>query len=930
MLETIRTAFRPSLLLLLVTGALLCGYVVVTVPPLVEHFKQSLDSHADTTRSLLIQSARQTLLAGDRETLARYAREVSRLPYIEGIVVSSHDNRVVAGAWLGESLSPADALGKVLHAKMLNWPLDSEGNKLGVVFVAFDKAWPARLKDEVFEVGSMIVGLVLLFALLVSVTVREHLGIRIAALRRATARLAKGDYDVRLSARGKGPITELTRNFNKMAADLGAFTNKLRVSDERFTLAVNGSNEAIWDWDLGNGRLYLSPRFSEILGYGEDELPGMFTAFQRLIHPQDKPQVLQAIDEHIADGRTFRSEFRVLTRSASWRWMLGRGTAVRDASGSVTRMAGSFADITEQKAAQMALERGSERMRVTLQSIADAVITTDTSAKVTYVNPAAVRLTGWPYREAIGRPVDKVLAFISEFGAWSIADALNAQLEGLTQSDLGQAQLLSRSGEKHIVEHSLAALRSKDEEVIGGVIVIHDISDRYKLMQQLSHQATHDPLTQLVNRLGFEMRLDRLLKPAEDQERAEHAICYMDLDQFKVVNDTCGHQAGDELLRQIAVQLKQHVRRGDTLARLGGDEFGLLLEICPLSKAKAIAEQIRRSVEAFRFSWEDKSFSIGVSIGLAPFDAGPGTSATSILASVDQACYIAKSKGRNRIHTHQPGDSESSRWHKEMQWVPYIHQAMDEGHFMLVAQPIVPVDRVDTHCRHYEVLLRMRSKNGELISPGAFLPAAERYDLMGLLDRWVVTHAIDMLGLAWRADPGLAQTTFGINISGAVLTDNSLLTNVKEALESYGLPPGVLCFEITETTAIANFSHANRFVNELKEIGCHFALDDFGSGFASFSYLKTLPVDYLKIDGSFVRHLVENEVDYTMVDIINQLGHVMGLKTIAEFVENGAILEALSELEVDYAQGYHIGRPIPLQDICYGEGTEAALRIVPS
>jgi EAL domain-containing protein (putative c-di-GMP-specific phosphodiesterase class I) len=306
---------------------------------------------------------------------------------------------------------------------------------------------------------------------------------------------------------------------------------------------------------------------------------------------------------------------------------------------------------------------------------------------------------------------------------------------------------------------------------------------------------------------------------------------------------------------------------------------------------------------------------------MVPFDGSPGYTAADILSSVDQACYIAKSKGRNRIHTYQPGDNESSQWHKEMQWVPHIHQAMDEQRFILLAQPIVPLGDGDGYGtgRHYEILLRMRSPSGALISPGSFLPAAERYDLMGMLDRWVVSQAIDMLAMACRFNSELATSTFGINISGAVLSDNSLLAFVKQTLQKHNLPPRLLCFEITETVAIANFTHANNFVNELKEIGCQFALDDFGSGFASFSYLKTLPVDYLKIDGSFVRHLAENEIDHAMVDIINQLGHVMGLKTIAEFVEDESILEALRRLDVDYAQGYHIGEPISLETVCFGE-----------
>jgi len=917
-----------SVILLVVTGIGLGIYALVTVPPLVENFHRSIESQANTTRTMLIGSAGLVSAVDNPREAARFVTEISRAPQIRGVVIANAANRVIAGAWQGEVLTEADAVDKIVHEQMRRWPIEGRQGQGGVLFVALDAAWPTDLEKQIVDAGMVIVAAVLVLALLVSISIRELLARQITALRRATTRIANGDYDVRVSVRGRGPIAELISNFNKMAADLGTFTHRLRTSEERFELAVSGSNEGIWDWDVRNNQLYLSPRYGKILGYEEKELPGMFTAWQRLIHPDDRRSVLEALHKHMQNGDSFRCELRLQSKGGSWIWMLGRGTVVRDASGTATRMVGSFADVSEQKATELALAREKERLQVTLKSIADAVITTDIAGRVTYMNPAAERLTDWASDDALRHPIETVLDFLNDAGASSITDALRASLdEGGIATDLGQAELLSHSGEKHIVEHSIAPLRDRNDQVIGGVIVVHDITDRYKLMQQLSYQAVHDPLTQLINRTGFEMRLAKSLDSAAAQPELTHAICYIDLDQFKIVNDTCGHSAGDELLRQVAVQLKKHVRKGDTLARLGGDEFGLLLECCPLEKALDIAEKIRSSIESFRFSWEGKSFSVGLSIGLAPIDGSPGLSVASVLSSVDQACYIAKSKGRNRIHTYQPGDNESSRWHTEMQWVPHIHQAMDEGNFVLLAQPVVAVDEPDGQHRHYEILLRMRGANGDLISPGSFLPAAERYNLMAMLDRWVVSHAIDLLALAWGSNSDLSSTTFGLNISGAVLSDNSLLTYVKDALAAYKLPPSLLCFEITETVAIANFTHAQRFVNELKEIGCRFALDDFGSGFASFSYLKTLPVDYLKIDGSFVRHLTDNPVDHTMVDIINQLGHVMGLKTIAEFVENERILDALRKLGVDYAQGYHIGRPIPLHDIFYGEGAEEALQL---
>ena len=912
-----RSASLINLVLLIGVGVFLCFYVVYTVPPLVKDFRGSMDSQQASVKSLLTSVGQLALQSDSPAQIAHHLSAITRHPQINGVVLTSADHKVVAGAWLGQALTDREALENMMHQEHKSWSFDGRVGAAGSIFVSFGNAVPGDMKEDIVDVGLFILGTVLAFLLLLSFYVRNRLERQVNALRYATHRLARGEYDVKVPVRGKGPITDLTRNFNKMAHDLSAFTTKLRQSEERFELAVGGSNEAIWDWDIQTNRLYLSPRLAALLGYEERDLPGLFNALQQLIHPDDRTCFAESIDQHIRRDKPFQIELRLKKKDGGWLWVLGRGKAVRNQNKVATRMAGSFADVSEKKAAALALRREKDRLHVTLQSIADAVITTDNSGRVTFMNPAAEKLTGWPAEIGVLKPIGSIVEFVSEFGAASIAELLKGgQSPQEGQGDIGQAEMVSRSGEKHIVEHSVAPLRDRGDRVIGGVITIHDVTERFKLMRQLSHQAIHDPLTQLVNRTGFELRLKKTLQAAADDPSLHHAICYMDLDQFKIVNDTCGHSAGDELLRQIGAHLKKHVRTGDTLARLGGDEFGLILERCPLDKALEITEKIRCSIEAFRFSWEGKSFSIGVSIGLAPFDGSPGYTVADMLSAVDQACYIAKSKGRNRIHTYQPGDNESSQWHKEMQWVPHIHQAMDEQRFVLLAQPIVPVEKNEESGMHYEILLRMKSANGDLISPGSFLPAAERYDLMGMLDRWVVGQAIDMLAFAWSGNRELENATFGINISGAVLTDNSLLDLVKQALAHHKLPPGLLCFEITETVAIANFAHASKFVTELKKIGCQFALDDFGSGFASFSYLKTLPVDYLKIDGSFVRHLGENEIDHAMVDIINQLGHVMGLKTIAEFVENEEILKCLGELGVDYAQGYHIGRPVLLDEVC--------------
>jgi diguanylate cyclase (GGDEF)-like protein len=394
----------------------------------------------------------------------------------------------------------------------------------------------------------------------------------------------------------------------------------------------------------------------------------------------------------------------------------------------------------------------------------------------------------------------------------------------------------------------------------------------------------------------------------------------MDLDQFKVVNDTCGHIAGDELLRQLSAVLQDAVRANDTLARLGGDEFGILMEQCSLQQAHRTATQIQRNIQEFQFSWEGETFQIGVSIGLVAIDETTA-SVTELLKHADAACYIAKDMGRNQIQVYNPDDTILERRHGEMQWVARINQALEKNRFTLYAQAIEPLG--SSADMHYELLLRMIEEDGEVIPPAKFLPAAERYDLMHKLDVWVVGEALSLMS----SNPDfINQVNFiSINLSGQSLTHSKFLNSVIKRIEQLDFEPGKICFEITETAAISNLRAATDFINRLKNLGCHFALDDFGSGLSSFGYLKNLPVDYLKIDGVFVKDVAEDPIDHAMVKSINDIGHVMGMKTIAEFVENDAIRCMLRDLRVDYAQGYDIGRPMPFEDVLELEETRNRL-----
>ncbi|MHB8472505.1 MAG: EAL domain-containing protein [Gammaproteobacteria bacterium] len=560
---------------------------------------------------------------------------------------------------------------------------------------------------------------------------------------------------------------------------------------------------------------------------------------------------------------------------------------------------------------ETALAREKERAVVTLHSIGDAVITTDAWGNIEYLNGAAEALTGRMLDEIKGCPIGAVMHLIDEHSRKRVESPVEACLrEGVVVGRKDQLALLRPDGSEIAIADSAAPIRDHDGQVLGAILVFNDVGHTRKLARQLSFQASHDALTGLFNRREFEQQLQRTIN-SECADGQQHALCYLDLDQFKVVNDTCGHIAGDELLRQLAGLLHGEVRESDILARLGGDEFGVMLKGCCLSQALRIAEDLRARVKDFRFVWQGHSFEIGVSIGIAALNATT-QSIADVMSVADVACYAAKDLGRNRVHVYQPDDSELKQRRGEMRWVSRLHKAIAEDRFVLYYQPIVQVIRGATDDLHFEVLIRLRDEQGKEVPPMAFIPAAERYNLMPSIDRWVVRNTLRYL----RALPSPpAQWLCVMNLSGQTLCDDQFLDYVLDQLQVAEIDPRHLCFEITETAAIANLRHAVHFMTELKAIGCRFALDDFGSGLSSFAYLKNLRVDYLKIDGGFVKDMVDDPIDCAMVEAINQIGHVMGIQTIAEFVESDAILSALGRLGVDYAQGYWVAAPRPLDDL---------------
>jgi len=473
--------------------------------------------------------------------------------------------------------------------------------------------------------------------------------------------------------------------------------------------------------------------------------------------------------------------------------------------------------------------------------------------------------------------------------------------------------MLHRDGSKIWVR---TAARVMPEEMDGNeyiLVVCEDITETYSLSEQLKYQAKHDALTGLVNRYEFESRLRYLLSDAAARD-SRHALLYMDLDHFKVINDTCGHDAGDELLRQLGRLLRDRITGDDVLARLGGDEFAVLLCDCGLEHATEVARELYRIINEFRFVWQDASFGISVSIGVVPIERST-ESATTLLSAADTACYSAKEEGPRKVHVYQPDDKEVIRRYREMTWISRIDNALEEGRFELYFQPIVPINATDDAARspaaeHCELLLRMRDEQGRLVQPTKFLPAAERYRYATKLDRWVVSSAFEWLS----STPGLLDriAMCSINLSGHSISGDEFLRFLVEQIEKTGVAPDKLCFEVTETATITNRLGATALIEELRTRGCRFALDDFGTGLSSFDYLKNLPVDFIKIDGQFIRNIVSDQINYTMVKSINEIAKVMRKATIAEFVDTEAALATLREIGIDYAQGNIIASPRPI------------------
>lgn len=587
-------------------------------------------------------------------------------------------------------------------------------------------------------------------------------------------------------------------------------------------------------------------------------------------------------------------------------------SVLRDPTGVVSGAVCTAVDCTDHALYEQGQAQQRRMAQMVFEHITDGVIAVGATGRVEYLNPVAERLTGWRQAEAEGLALKDIYQVVDEQTLQPREDPVSRCLQQQRCGQHGEEKdggiLLRRSGWEFNIRDTAVAVRDAEGTISGAVLVFSDISELRGLERWVEYESSHDNLTGLINRRQFEAHLQAALEGAQTEQR-QHALFYLDLDHFQVINDSYGHPAGDRLLKELSRHLRGVLEENVCMARLGDDEFGLIVEDIPIDQARQLGQRLCRAVRAHRFVWEDRPCEIGASIGLVPIskrwrDVG------ELMRMADSACYVAKQQGGNRVHVYEVRDVALAQRQGDMQWIQRVREALNEDRFRLYCQSIVPLADAAAAPPHHEILLRMVDEGGDVVRPAAFIAAAERYHLMPEIDRWVITNALQLL--AGRRERGGQGGMFSLNISGQSLDEEGFLTFVIDTMAHSGVPPESLCFEITETAAASNLLIAQRFIRELRALGCRFALDDFGRGISSFAYLKNLSVDYLKIDGMFVKDLADDEIGHAMVESINNIGHTMGVQTIAEFVETQAVLEKLVALGVDHVQGYQLGRPRPL------------------
>lgn len=683
--------------------------------------------------------------------------------------------------------------------------------------------------------------------------------------------------------------------FNGQAAEF--IRLRLRLEE----MGLSPDEEALWEEAKGLIRL-TAPLQEQIVDKMLDNALSEIDVLMAKDLPLEK-ELLAAFDELIALQRTQVARAATAANEAyrqTYFTIVLLGLAATLLSLWVMRFVVKRSESIEQ-----ALHNEKELAEVTLHAIGDAVISLDAQGNVAALNPVAEQLTGWPQNEAKGRPLPEVYRTLNDRTRRAVRHpAYDANIEGPVVGLSRYSVLVNRHGQEYTVEDNASPIYNRQGALVGKVVTFRDVTHARGIEQQLSDQARLDALTGLANRRAFELAVREALAATQRTDKL-HALLYLDLDQFKIVNDTCGHAAGDELLKQLAAVMHVQVRKSDIIARLGGDEFGILIHDCGLARAEAIAEEIRSTVEMFRFEWRGHVFRVGASIGVVGLTAQI-TDVAAALSAADAACYLAKETGRNRVRLHRPDDRQIQERREDFRWVTRLQDALAQGRFMLYEQWVHPLRAVPGALVYRELLLRLVDDKGEIVPPLSFIPAAERYGLMKDIDRWVLVHALANIH---RAGPG--NWKYALNVSAQSFTDEKYFRFALDEIERREPLARSLCIEITETAAISNLKKAADLVRDFRALGCSVALDDYGSGMSNFHYLKQLPVDYLKIDGTLVRNLCQDGIDLAMVETINRIAHDLGMQTIAEYVDSPQVLAKLGELGVDYVQGHYLHVPEP-------------------
>jgi diguanylate cyclase (GGDEF)-like protein/PAS domain S-box-containing protein len=748
--------------------------------------------------------------------------------------------------------------------------------------------------------------LVVLIGVAILIASRNRLSARMRSLRDGLIEVS-GDASVgrRLDVGDDPDTAELARTINKLFDALSERDRKIQGRDKLFRDFARTLPEVVL---IHNEKILLAnDSAASLIGVQPTQLVGRDVV--DLVKPAYRALVRKSVARRLAGEEVPRRlEIQLINGDRSGLWVELQSSTIefhgRKGILSVAR------DISYRKSLEVSLSRSKRQAQYTLESIGEGVVTTDNDGRIDYMNRAAENLIGVNRDDATGHRVGELFSLVDDSDRRSLGDPVDRCLSMRRRVNMGRrAVMVTHDGEhEHSVELSASPIRGPGDSISGAVVVFHDVGELRGLTRKMSYQAAHDPMTGLINRREFERRLDEAMDAAHSDE-AVHMLFYMDLDRFKAVNDSCGHLAGDNMLREVATLIKEQVRESDYVGRLGGDEFGALLIGCPIEKARQIATDICNAVADYRFVWKDKIFNIGISIGLVEVSHVSGT-VQDVMAAADSACYVAKQEGRGRVHIYSARDEVIARERGDIQWLRELQAALHEGTFELAVQPIISMTRSAESGPAVEILLRMPDGRGRDSDTADFLRPAERYQLMPQIDRWVVNAAL--AAIAGGEIRLAGNRSCAINLSGQTIADESFLGFVVEALDRSGVAPSSICFEVTEKAILANVQQALRFIEVLHGIGCDFALDDFGSGMGAFASLKDLPIDYLKIDGKYTRNLQTDQVNQEMVSAMIKLARTLKFRVVAEQVEHQEDFDWLRDIGIDFVQGHFIERPVSL------------------